>query len=146
MVKLPAVPSGSSICRKVARKVATGDSKRTTVSLRNLEELLGPPRFTRNLAEEHDEPGIATGVSWRPAGGDVMTVEVSLREGKGQLVTTGQLGDVMKESAQAALSYARLRAADLGRDLLLRGCALTADLRLRLRRRVAELPLCGGDG
>jgi ATP-dependent Lon protease len=104
----------STVCRKVARKVATGDTKRTTVSLRNLEELLGPPRFTRNLAEENDELGIATGVSWSPAGGDVMTVEVSLLEGKGQLVTTGQLGDVMKESAQAALSYARLRASDLG--------------------------------
>jgi ATP-dependent Lon protease len=104
----------STICRKVARKVATGDTRRTTVSVRNLEELLGPPRFTRTLAEERDETGIATGVAWTPAGGDVMTVEVSLLEGKGQLVTTGQLGDVMKESAQAALSYARVRAADLG--------------------------------
>jgi ATP-dependent Lon protease len=104
----------STICRKVARKAATGDTRRTTVNTRNLEELLGPPRFTRTLAEERDETGIATGVAWTPAGGDVMTVEVSLLEGKGQLVTTGQLGDVMKESAQAALSYARVRAADLG--------------------------------
>jgi ATP-dependent Lon protease len=104
----------STICRKVARKVATGDKKRTTVSMKTLESLLGPPRFTRSLAEERDETGIATGVAWTPAGGDVMTVEVSLLEGKGQLVTTGQLGDVMKESAQAALSYARVRAADLG--------------------------------
>jgi ATP-dependent Lon protease len=104
----------STICRKVARKVATGDSRRTTVSLKNLEELLGPRRFTRTLAEERDETGIATGVSWTPAGGDVMTVEVSLLEGKGQLVTTGQLGDVMKESAQAALSYARVRSNELG--------------------------------
>ncbi|MCC7371322.1 MAG: endopeptidase La [Chloroflexi bacterium] len=104
----------STICRKVARKVATGDTRRTTVSLKNLEELLGPKRYTRNLAEERDETGIATGVSWTPAGGDVMTVEVSLLEGKGQLVTTGQLGDVMKESAIAALSYARVRATELG--------------------------------
>ena len=104
----------STICRKVARKVATGDARRTTVSQRNLADLLGPPPYTHNLAEERDETGIATGVSWTPAGGDVMTVEVSLLEGKGQLVTTGQLGDVMKESAQAALSYARVRAADLG--------------------------------
>jgi ATP-dependent Lon protease len=104
----------STICRKVARTVATGNTRRTTVSIRNLADLLGPPRFTRNLAEERDELGIATGVSWTPAGGDVMTVEVSLLEGKGQLVTTGQLGDVMKESAQAALSYARVRAAELG--------------------------------
>jgi len=104
----------STICRKVARKVATGETRRTTVNLKTLEELLGPPRYSRNLAEEHDETGIATGVAWTPAGGDVMTVEVSLLEGKGQLVTTGQLGDVMKESAQAALSFARVRAADLG--------------------------------
>ncbi|MGE3269207.1 MAG: endopeptidase La [Chloroflexota bacterium] len=104
----------STICRKVARKVATGDTRRTTVSMKNLVDLLGPPRFTRSLAEERDEMGIATGVAWTPAGGDVMTVEVSLLEGKGQLVTTGQLGDVMKESAQAALSYARARAGELG--------------------------------
>ena len=104
----------STICRKVARKVATGDTRRTTVSQRNLADLLGPAPYTHNLAEERDETGIATGVSWTPAGGDVMTVEVSLLEGKGQLVTTGQLGDVMKESAQAALSDARVRAADLG--------------------------------
>jgi len=104
----------ATVCRKVARKVATGETKRTTVNVKTLEELLGPPRFSRNLAEEHDETGIATGVAWTAAGGDVMTVEVSLLEGKGQLVTTGQLGDVMKESAQAALSYARVRAADLG--------------------------------
>ncbi|HZO33063.1 MAG TPA: endopeptidase La [Chloroflexota bacterium] len=104
----------STICRKIARKVATGDTRRTTVSQRNLADLLGPPPYTHNLAEERDETGIATGVSWTPAGGDVMTVEVSLLEGKGQLVTTGQLGDVMKESAQAALSFARVRADDLG--------------------------------
>jgi ATP-dependent Lon protease len=104
----------STICRKVARRVATGETGRTTVNRRNLPELLGPPRFTRSVAEERDESGIATGVAWTPAGGDVMTVEVSLLEGKGQLVLTGQLGDVMKESAQAALSYARVRASELG--------------------------------
>jgi len=104
----------STICRKVARRVATGQSGRTTVTRRNLADLLGPARFTRSVAEERDETGIATGVAWTPAGGDVMTVEVSLLEGKGQLVLTGQLGDVMKESAQAALSYARVRANELG--------------------------------
>src|SRR6266540_2074282 len=104
----------ATACRKVARKVAAGDTTRTVVTARNLADVLGPPRFVHNLAEEKDEVGVATGVSWTPAGGDVMTVEVSLLEGKGQLVLTGQLGDVMKESAQAALSFARARAKDLG--------------------------------
>ncbi|MCC6174844.1 MAG: endopeptidase La [Chloroflexi bacterium] len=104
----------AAICRKVARKVATGATPRITISTKNLTEYLGRPRFTHNLAEERDEVGIATGVSWTPAGGDVMAVEASLLEGKGQLVLTGQLGDVMKESAQAALSYARSRAGELG--------------------------------
>ncbi|MDP8921571.1 MAG: endopeptidase La [Chloroflexota bacterium] len=103
-----------TICRKVARKVAAGEKGRSSVAGRTLEQFLGPPRFIRSPAEERDEVGIATGVSWTPAGGDVMTVEVSLLEGKGQLATTGQLGDVMKESAQAALSYARSRAEQLG--------------------------------
>ncbi len=104
-----------SVCRKVARKVAGGeDAARVVVTPKTLGSFLGPPRFTHNLAEEQDETGVATGVSWTPAGGDVMTVEVSLLEGKGQLVLTGQLGDVMKESAQAALSFARSRAKELG--------------------------------
>jgi ATP-dependent Lon protease len=104
----------SGICRKVARMVAEGETPRIVVTKKNLFEFLGPPQFVHNLAEEHDETGVATGVSWTPAGGDVMTVEVSLLEGKGQLVLTGQLGDVMKESAQAALSFARSRARELG--------------------------------
>ena len=107
-----------TLCRKVARKVAGGSTGRTSVTGRNLDQLLGPPRFLRNPAEERDEVGIATGVSWTPAGGDVMTIEVSLLEGKGQLATTGQLGEVMKESAQAAVSYARSRAGQL--DLVAR--------------------------
>ena len=103
-----------TVCRKVARKVAAGETTRVVVTIGNLASFLGRPRFIHNLAEEKDETGIATGVSWTPAGGDVMTVEVSLLEGKGQLVLTGQLGDVMKESAQAAVSYARSRAKALG--------------------------------
>ena len=103
-----------AVCRKVARRVAAGETPRVVVTAKNLSELLGAPRFTRNPAEEQDEVGIATGVSWTPAGGDVMTVEVSLLEGKGQLELTGQLGDVMKESARAALSFARARAKELG--------------------------------
>ncbi|MFN8523369.1 MAG: endopeptidase La [Chloroflexota bacterium] len=103
-----------TICRKVARKVATGDPPRPTISARGLAEWLGPARYRHNAAELQDQIGVATGVSWTPVGGDVMTVETTLMTGKGQLTLTGQLGDVMKESAQAALSYARARAHELG--------------------------------
>src|SRR5205823_11836155 len=83
---------------------------------RDLEGYLGSPRFSFGTAEEQDEVGVATGVSYTPAGGDTIGVEVSLMEGKGSLLLTGQLGDVMKESAHAALSYARARARQLGID------------------------------
>jgi ATP-dependent Lon protease len=83
---------------------------------RELERYLGAPRFSYGMAEEQDEVGVATGVSWTPVGGDTISVEVSLMEGKGSLLLTGQLGDVMKESAQAALTYARSRARHLGID------------------------------
>ncbi|HET6314425.1 MAG TPA: endopeptidase La, partial [Chloroflexia bacterium] len=83
---------------------------------RDLEEYLGPARYSYGLAEEQDEVGVATGVYWSPMGGDTIGVEVTLMEGRGTLMLTGQLGDVMKESAQAALSYARSRAPQLGID------------------------------
>lgn len=83
---------------------------------RDLPGFLGAPRYDYGLAEEHDEVGVATGVSWTPVGGDTISIEVSLMEGRGGLLLTGQLGDVMKESAQAALSYARSRARQLGID------------------------------
>jgi ATP-dependent Lon protease len=83
---------------------------------KDLETYLGAPRFSYGMAEEQDEVGVATGVSWTPVGGDTISVEVSLMEGKGGLMLTGQLGDVMKESAQAALTYARSRARQLGID------------------------------
>jgi len=83
---------------------------------KDVEAYLGAGRFSYGLAEEQDEVGVATGVSWTPVGGDTIGVEVSLMEGKGSLLLTGQLGDVMKESAQAALTYARSRARQLGID------------------------------
>jgi ATP-dependent Lon protease len=83
---------------------------------RDLEEYLGPARYSYGMAEEQDEVGVATGVYWSPMGGDTIGVEVTLMEGRGTLMLTGQLGDVMKESAQAALSYARSRAPQLGID------------------------------
>jgi ATP-dependent Lon protease len=103
-----------SICRKIARQVAAGRAVPRLISEKLVAEYLGSPRYFHNLAEERDEVAVATGVSWTPAGGDVMAVEVTLMAGKGNLALTGQLGDVMKESAQAALSYARARAAELG--------------------------------
>jgi ATP-dependent Lon protease len=104
----------ASVMRKVARKVAEGRRAKTKVTEEKLADYLGPQKHYYGLAEEQDEPGVATGVAWTSAGGDLMTVEATLMEGRGNLTLTGQLGDVMKESAQAALSYARSRAGQLG--------------------------------
>src|SRR6266702_3668289 len=104
----------ASVMRKVARKVAEGRRTKTKVIAEKLVDYLGPQKHFYEMAEEKDEPGVATGVAWTSAGGDLMTVEATLMEGRGNLTLTGQLGDVMKESAQAALSYARSRAGQLG--------------------------------
>lgn len=104
----------ASVMRKVARKVAEGRRTKTKVTAEKLVEFLGPQKHFYELAEEKDEPGVATGVAWTSAGGDLITVEATLMDGRGNLTLTGQLGDVMKESAQAALSYARSRAGQLG--------------------------------
>ena len=104
----------ASVMRKVARKVAEGRRTKTKVMADKLPNYLGPQKHYYGLAEEEDEVGIATGVAWTSAGGDLTTVEATLMDGRGNLTLTGQLGDVMKESAQAALSYARSRAGQLG--------------------------------
>ena len=104
----------ASVMRKVARKVAEGRRTKTKVTAEKLFDYLGSQKHFYELAEEKDEPGVATGVAWTNAGGDLITVEATLMEGHGNLTLTGQLGDVMKESAQAALSYARSRAGQLG--------------------------------
>jgi ATP-dependent Lon protease len=103
-----------NICRKVARMVAEGEKPPRHITPQALPRLLGPYKFFWGSAEEKDEVGTATGVVWTTAGGDLISVEVTLMEGKGELTLTGQLGEVMKESAQAALSYARSRASQLG--------------------------------
>src|SRR5205823_14485256 len=90
--------------------------RRFLVRVPNLEGYLGPPRFSWGVAEGADEVGLATGVSWTPVGGDTMGIEVTLMEGRGNLLLTGQLGDVMKESAQAGLSFARSWAIRYGID------------------------------
>ncbi len=104
----------ASVLRKVARKVAEGRRSRTKITADKVHDYLGPQKHYYGQAEEEDEVGVATGVSWTSAGGDLTTVEATLMDGRGNLTLTGQLGDVMKESAQAALSYARSRAGQLG--------------------------------
>jgi len=102
-----------AICRKVAKRVAEGESGRALVTPQSLAKYLGSPKFTWGVAEQKDEVGVATGVAYTPAGGDILSIEVALMKGKGNLMLTGQLGEVMKESAQAALSYSRARSQDL---------------------------------
>jgi ATP-dependent Lon protease len=100
-----------SVCRKVARQVAEGTlTRRLTVTGPKVRELLGRPRFHPEVRRRTAEPGVATGLAWTPAGGDVLFVEATAMPGKGNLTITGQLGDVMRESAQAALSYVRAHA------------------------------------
>jgi ATP-dependent Lon protease len=104
----------SSICRKVARKVVVeGKSFKEDVTAEKVTEYLGVPRFRPSLAEERNEVGIATGLAWTEVGGELLVSEATLMAGKGKLTLTGKLGDVMQESAQAALSYVRSRAAEL---------------------------------
>jgi ATP-dependent Lon protease len=102
------------VCRKVARRVAEGDRAPVRLGATGVEAFLGPQRHFWGVAEERDEVGVATGVARTELGGDTLAIEVSLLPGKGELILTGQLGEVMRESAQAALSYARARAAELG--------------------------------
>ncbi|MBI4302198.1 MAG: endopeptidase La [Chloroflexi bacterium] len=103
-----------TICRKVARMVAQGEKPSGLVTQQSLAGYLGPQKFFWGSAEERDEVGVAMGVARTEMGGDVLGIEVTLMEGKGNLILTGQLGEVMRESAQAALSYARSRAGELG--------------------------------
>ena len=104
----------AAIFRKVAKMIAEGEKKRVRVTEAMLHKFLGPFKHTATLAETKDETGMSTGLAWTEAGGDVLFIEVALMPGKGQLILTGQLGDVMKESCQAAMSYIRARARALG--------------------------------
>ena len=105
----------SSICRKVARKVVVeGTSFSEEISAEKVTQYLGVPRFRSTEAEEQNEIGIATGLAWTEVGGEILVTEATLMPGKGQLMLTGKLGDVMQESAQAAMSYVRSRAENFG--------------------------------
>jgi|YNPNPStandDraft_1061719.scaffolds.fasta_scaffold05644_8 ATP-dependent Lon protease len=106
----------ATICRAVASKVASGKEKKVTVRPSMLNGYLGPVKFLSEVAERTAQAGVATGLAWTPAGGDILFVEATKMPGKKSLLLTGQLGDVMKESAQAALSFIRSKAAELDLD------------------------------
>jgi ATP-dependent Lon protease len=94
-----------SICRKVAHKVALGEKKLHKITIRNVEKYTGPPKIFKDQLLEENTVGVATGMAWTPYGGDILFIEVKLLPGKGKLILTGSLGDVMKESATAALTF-----------------------------------------
>src|SRR5690606_28296380 len=103
-----------TLARKAARRIADGDAKRMRITERSLEPFLGAQRFTPESEAEDNLVGVATGMYYTPVGGDILFVETSVTPGKGGLVLTGQLGDVMKESARAALTYAKTNAERFG--------------------------------
>src|SRR5690606_27764590 len=103
----------ANLFRKIARLIAEGKRFPSRVGAKRLRQLLGPPLYDEIRANEQDDIGVATGLAWTPYGGDILTIEVSVLPGKGTLLMTGSLGEVMQESAQAALSYLRSRAEEL---------------------------------
>jgi len=107
----------AAICRKAAKTIVSDPSAApVVVDAEKLKEMLGPPRFRYGLAEQEDQVGSVTGLAWTEVGGDTLVIEVTIMPGSGKLTLTGQLGDVMKESAQAAFSYTRSRAKEFGID------------------------------
>ena len=106
----------ASICRKAARKHAEGHKKPATVQPARVGEALGPPRFYREVADRTGVPGVATGLAWTPTGGEILFIEATVMPGKGQLTLTGLLGESMRESAQAAMSYLRSHSKELELD------------------------------
>ena len=106
----------ATIYRKIARKLAEGEKGPFEIKKEDLVEYLGPPEYLEELKQEKDEVGVATGLAWTPYGGEVLYVEAVTMPGKGNLILTGHLGDIMKESAQAALSFIRSRHKELGLD------------------------------
>ena len=110
----------ASICRKVAKKLASGEKTgKIRITKKNIESFLGIPKFTESEIDSKLDVGVATGLAWTEAGGEILNIEVTLMPGKGELILTGQLGDVMQESAKIAMSYARNKARmlNLGNDV-----------------------------
>src|SRR5258706_439779 len=107
-----------AICRHAAMLVAEGNATHVVITAVDLQAILGPKRFEQEIAMRTSVPGVATGLAWTPAGGDILFVEATSIPGRGKLILTGQLGDVMKESAQAALTLVKSRAAEFGIDAI----------------------------
>lgn len=105
-----------TICRKAAKMIVAGEKKKVMVTENTLESILGNPKYRYGLAETDHQVGVATGLAWTSVGGDILSIEVQVLPGKGKLTLTGKLGEVMKESAQAAFSYIRSKAESLGID------------------------------
>ena len=105
-----------AVCRRVAVKIAEGEAGKVRIEEADLGDILGPAKFENEVALRTALPGVATGLAWTPVGGDILFIEASKNPGGGKLILTGQLGDVMKESAQAALTLVKSRAASLGID------------------------------
>lgn len=103
-----------AVARAIAKRVAIGEIKSSTVKESDIDDYLGVPKFESDVAQRTKVPGVATGLAWTPVGGDILFIEASISRGSGRLILTGQLGDVMKESAQAALSYVKANAEQLG--------------------------------
>lgn len=103
-----------TLCRKVARKIAEGDKGPFRITKNNLQSYLGIPKYFPEMDQENSQVGLSTGLAWTQSGGEVLYVEASLIDGKGELIVTGQIGEVMQESARAALSYARANLASFG--------------------------------
>jgi ATP-dependent Lon protease len=97
-------------------QIAEGSASRVVLGTRELADVLGPPRFESEIAMRTSVPGVATGLAWTPVGGDILFIEATRTPGKGSLILTGQLGEVMRESAQAALTLVKSRASQLGID------------------------------
>jgi ATP-dependent Lon protease len=102
------------VCRKIARTITEGENPPEKISAEDVQRYLGPQKFFSEVAEHSHEPGVATGLAWTPNGGDIMFIESTRMPGQKGLTLTGSLGDVMKESAQAAMSYVRARAERIG--------------------------------
>ncbi|SDT84547.1 endopeptidase La [Desulfobacula phenolica] len=103
-----------AICRKIARQIADGKKGKFSITRQNLTKYLGPPQYLTELDQEESQVGLATGLAWTEVGGEQLYIEVSLYQGKGELLVTGQIGDVMQESARAALTYTKANADKFG--------------------------------
>lgn len=106
----------AGVMRNIAKKVAMEEKYSVTLSQKDIRDILGPPRFNRDVYQEQHAPGVAVGLAWTQVGGDILFIEVSLNKGKGKLTLTGNLGDVMKESATTALSYLKANSEEMGID------------------------------